>query len=56
MGAFDFILFILPLTRNTTTVYRNTLKIICNITTKLLTRSNVVMVRKPMLKPGAYKL
>ena len=40
--------FILPLTRNTTTVYRNTLKIIYNIPTKLFTRSNVVKARKPM--------
>ena len=40
--------FILPLTRNTTTVYRNTLKIIYNIATKLLTRSNVVKARKPI--------
>ena len=32
----SFIHFILPLTRNTTTVYRNTLKIIYNIPTKLL--------------------
>ena len=28
--------FILPLTRNTTTVYRNTLKIIYNIATKYI--------------------
>ena len=37
--SLDFIhsfIFILPLTRNTTTVYRNTLKIIYNIPTKLL--------------------
>ena len=40
--------FILPLTRNTTTVYRNTLKIIQNIPTKLFTRSNVVKARKPI--------
>ena len=40
--------FILPLTRNTTTVYRNTLKIIYNIRTKLFTRSNVVKARKPV--------
>ena len=42
----SFIHFILPLTRNTTTVYRNTLKIIYNIPTKLFTRSNVVKARK----------
>ena len=40
--------FILPLTRNTTTVYRNTLKIIYNIATKLFTRLNVVKARKPI--------
>ena len=40
--------FILPLTRNTTTVYRNTLKIIYNIPTKLFTRLNVVKARKPI--------
>ena len=41
-------LFILPLTRNTTTVYRNTLKIIYNIPIKLFTRLNVVKARKPI--------
>ena len=50
----SFILF-LPLTTNTI-VYRNTLKIIYNISTKLFTRSNVVKARKPIYKPGAYKL
>ena len=40
--------FILPLTRNTTTVYRNTLKIIYNIPIKLFTRLNVVKARKPI--------
>ena len=57
-GSFihSFIHFILPLTRNATTVYRNTLKIIYNIPTKLFTRSNVVKARKPIQKPGAYKL
>ena len=44
----SFIHFILPLTRNTTTVYRNTLKIIYNIPTKLFTRLNVVKARKPI--------
>ena len=44
----SFIHFILPLTRNTTTVYRNTLKIIYNIPTKLFTRLNVVKARKTM--------
>ena len=39
---------LLPLTRNTTRVYRNTLKIIYNIPTKLFTRSNVVKARKPI--------
>ena len=52
----SFIHFILPLTRKTTTVYRNTLKIIDNIPTNLFTRSNVVKARKPIQKPGAYKL
>ena len=37
--------FILPLTRNTTTVYRNTLKIIYNIPTNLFTRLNVVKAK-----------
>ena len=40
--------FILPLTRNTTTAYRNTLKIIYYIPTKLFTRSNVVKARQPI--------
>ena len=44
----SFTHFILPLTRNTTAVYRNTLKIIYNIPTKLFTRSNVVKARKPI--------
>ena len=44
----SFIDFILPLTRNTTTVYRNTLKITYNILTKLLTKSNVVKEGKPI--------
>ena len=51
----SFIHFILPLTRNTTTVYRNTLKIL-QYSTKLFTRSNVVKARKPIQKPGVYKL
>ena len=45
-------LFILPLTRNTTTVYRNTLKIIYNIPIKLFTRLNVVKARKPYRSRG----
>ena len=44
----SFIHFILPLTRNTTAVYRNTLNIIYNIPTKLFTRLNVVKARKPI--------
>ena len=44
----SFTHFILPLTRNTTAVYRNTLKIIYNIPTKLFTRLNVVKARKPI--------
>ena len=56
LGALDltcsfihsFTHFVLPLTRNTTTVYRNTLKIIYNIPTKLFTRSNVVKARTPI--------
>ena len=44
----SFIDSFLPLTRNTTTVYRNTLKIIYNIPTKLFTRLNVVKARKPI--------
>ena len=44
----SFIHFILPLTRNTTTVYRNALKIIYNILTNLFKRSNVVKARKPI--------
>ena len=40
--------FILPLTRNTTTAYKNTLQIIYNIPTKLFTRSNIVKARKPI--------
>ena len=51
----SFIYFILPSTRNTTTVYRNTLKIIYDIPTKLFTRSNVIKTRKPIQKPEAYK-
>ena len=43
-------IFILPLTRNTTAVYRNTLKIIDNIPTKLFTRSNVVKAGKPIYR------
>ena len=42
----SFIHFIFPSTRNATTVYRNTLKIIYNIPTKLFTRLNVVKARK----------
>ena len=48
----SFIHFILPLTRNTTTVYRNALKIIYNIPSKLFTRLNVVKARKPIQKQG----
>ena len=49
-----------PLTRNTTTVYRNTSKIIYNIPTKLFTRLNVVKARKPIyigshIKDVGYK-
>ena len=56
----SFIDSFLPLTRNTTTVYRNTLKIIYNIPTKLFTRSNVVKARKPIyigshIKDVGYK-
>ena len=36
ISKFHSFIFILPLTRNTTTVYRSTLKIIYNIPTKLL--------------------
>ena len=50
-----FIYFILPLTRNTITVYRNTLKIIYDIPTKLFTRSNVIKTKMPIQKPEAYK-
>ena len=48
MGNFHSFIhsFIFPLTRNTTALYRNTLKIIYNIPTKLFTRSNVVKARK----------
>ena len=56
----SFIHSFLPLTRSTTTVYRNTLKIIYNIPTKLFTRLNVVKARKPIyigshIKDVGYK-
>ena len=46
--SFIYSFIYLPLTRNTTTVYRNTLKTIYNIPTKLFTRSDVVKARKPI--------
>ena len=44
--------FILPLTRNATTVYRKTLKIIYNIATKLFTRSNMVKAKEAYTEAG----
>ena len=55
----SFIHFILPLTRNTTTVYRNTLKIIYNIPTSWSKEAELCVILHHMqesLSIGGYKV